>query len=137
MIPDAYDAYRQVVVGTENPKMIERQVFAQATSLLRSFVSEEGDEIVIEGSDQVRRRVPPALAEAIHRNRSLWTTIALDLIEDDNRLPNSLKTSLLSLYKFVDSHSNKILKGEATVNVLIDINISIMKGLAIQEQAAA
>jgi flagellar protein FlaF len=71
----------------------------------------------------------PDLASAIHDNRSLWSLFALDLALPTNGLPGELRDRLLSLAHFVEDHSSKVLKETATVDVLIDINTSVMKGL--------
>lgn len=71
----------------------------------------------------------PDLARAIHDNRSLWSLFALDLSLPSNGLPDDLRQGLLSLARFVDEHSSKVLKEAASVDVLIDINTAVMRGL--------
>ena len=71
----------------------------------------------------------PRLAAALHDNRSLWTALAADVAQTGNQLPNPLKAQLFQLYEFTDRHSRKLLSGDGEVDVLIDINMAIMRGL--------
>lgn len=70
-----------------------------------------------------------ALARALYENRRLWTTLAADVASPDNELPEQLRARLFYLNEFTQTHSRKVLSGDATVDVLIDINTSIMRGL--------
>ncbi|KJS26264.1 MAG: hypothetical protein VR75_07945 [Hyphomonadaceae bacterium BRH_c29] len=73
---------------------------------------------------------PTDWAEAIHRNQQLWTTIAIDLLNPGNALPEEMKRSLLYLAEFVRQNSMKILSGSGDIADLIEINQSIMMGLS-------
>lgn len=70
-----------------------------------------------------------ALARALYENRRLWTTLAVDVASSENQLPEQLRARLFYLNEFTQAHSRKVLAGDATVDVLIDINTSIMRGL--------
>ncbi len=69
------------------------------------------------------------LASALHDNRRLWTALATDVAEPGNSLPAPLRAQLFYLYEFTDQHSRKVLAGEGSVEVLIDINTAVMRGL--------
>lgn len=69
------------------------------------------------------------LAVALHENRRLWTTLAADVAGADNGLPAPLRAQLFYLAEFTDQHSRKVLDGEETVGVLIEINTAVMRGL--------
>lgn len=69
------------------------------------------------------------LAAAIYENRRLWTTLAIDVADNDNSLPTSLRAQLFYLGQFTEQHSSKVLAGKAGVEVLVDINTAIMRGL--------
>ncbi|WBU60438.1 flagellar biosynthesis regulator FlaF [Paracoccus albus] len=79
------------------------------------------------------RRDPDAnskeLVEALHENERLWTLLAVDLASDENSLPAELRASLLSLSGFVINHSAQIRRGDASVDALLDVNLSMMRGL--------
>lgn len=66
---------------------------------------------------------------AIHKNNELWTILATDLADSGNALPDDVKAGLLSLAGFALRHGHAVLSGEATTEALIDINLSVMKGL--------
>ncbi|MFN3144267.1 MAG: flagellar biosynthesis regulator FlaF [Paracoccaceae bacterium] len=72
----------------------------------------------------------PALAAALHDNRRLWTALAADLADEGNALPPGLRAQLFYLAEFTMAHSARVLSGEATAEALVDINTSVMKGLA-------
>ena len=70
-----------------------------------------------------------AMARALHDNRDLWTTLADDVADEANALPLSLRQQIIALATFTRQHSSRVLAGTATVEVLIDINTAIMRGL--------
>ena len=113
----AFKAYGEVKQRTAGEKEIEFALFRQITDALTQ-VSETED-------------VPPTeWADAIHRNQQLWTTIAIDLLHPGNALPDEMKRSLLYLAEFVRQTSMKIMAGEGDIADLIEVNQSIMTGLA-------
>jgi len=69
------------------------------------------------------------LARALYDNRRLWRALAADLALPDNALPEMLRARLLYLNEFTQQHSRKVLAGEGSVDVLVDINTAIMRGL--------
>ncbi|SOC06751.1 flagellar biosynthesis regulator FlaF [Rhodobacter maris] len=71
----------------------------------------------------------PAFVSALYDNRKLWTTLAVDVAQPDNELPEMLRARIFYLNEFTQVHSAKVLKGEASAEVLIDINTAIMRGL--------
>lgn len=72
----------------------------------------------------------PALAEALTENRRLWTAFVVDLAAPDNQLPMALKAQLLSLAQFTLTHTDAIVAGHASADVLIEINTAVMRGLS-------
>lgn len=66
---------------------------------------------------------------AVHKNNDLWTILAADLAHPDNSLPDQLKAGLLSLAFFSIRHGHAVMNGTASIEALVDVNISIMKGL--------
>lgn len=107
--------------GTPNsshkpPRSIEYDVFAQITARLRTAIGGGATSF-------------PALAEALTANRRLWTELALDLASDENRLPENLRGQLLGLAQFTLTHTEAVLRGDEGAEVLIDLNIAVMRGL--------
>jgi flagellar biosynthesis activator protein FlaF len=70
-----------------------------------------------------------ALASAIHDNRTLWTTLAADVSDPGNGLPGPLRAQLFYLAEFTAVQSRKVLDGSGSVDVLVDINTAVMRGL--------
>lgn len=98
----------------------EYSAFAQVTHLLRR------------ASDPA---AGAARFAAIHRNNDLWTILAADLAHPDNALPQALKASLYSLAMFSIRHGHAAMRGGASLDALIDVNMAMMKGL--RQEAAA
>lgn len=78
---------------------------------------------------EARKEKFPQLAEALHDNLRLWSVFARDVADDGNGLPQKLRAQLYYLYRFTEQHSRKVLKGEASIEVLVDINTAVMRGL--------
>lgn len=71
----------------------------------------------------------PQKAEKLSRNLSLWDALCVDLVSLGNSLPDELKNSLIDLGNFVRQHTINLYSGRGDVDVLIDINVAILKGL--------
>lgn len=72
----------------------------------------------------------PDLAEALFHNRRVWTHLAAEVAEPDNALPPQLRAQIFYLAEFTEHHSRQVLRREAEVTALIDINTAMMRGLA-------
>ncbi len=71
----------------------------------------------------------PQLAAALHENRKLWTLLALDVSGPGNKLSEETRARIIYLNQFVQVQTGKVLSKQADVQSLIDINVSIMRGL--------
>ncbi len=109
------NAYGNATRATGTERGVEYQVFGQVTGRLKRAAT--------------AGRPFTELAEALHDNLRLWTVIALDVTSSGNRLPVPLRAQLASLSRFVRSHTAQVLRQEADVGVLIDINTAVMRGL--------
>lgn len=67
--------------------------------------------------------------EAIHMNNELWTILASDLAQPGNALDPETKAGLISLAGFSVRQGLAVLNGDNDIAPLIDVNISVMKGL--------
>ncbi len=76
-------------------------------------------------------RIP--LIKALHDNLQLWTTLAVDVADDGNRLPRELRARLFYLAEFTRTHTWRVLAKEAPAGVLVDINTAVMRGLAAKD----
>lgn len=109
-------AYALPGTPARTPRGIEYDLFARVTHRLKAAQSDGQSDFA-------------ALAAALHENRRLWSTLAADVAEPRNALPAPLRAQLFYLFEFTDQHSSKVLSGDATVAVLIDINTAVMRGL--------
>lgn len=115
-----------------------RQAYAPKTSALRTGRSAE-HQLFSEVTTRLRRaadRLPssfPDFAEAVHANRAVWTHLAAQVADDDNALSEDLRARIFYLAEFTSFHSRKLLKGEADVTPLIEINAAMMRGLSGRE----
>ena len=99
------------------PRAIEYDIFAKITASMRSAIAGGAASSF------------PALAEALTANRRLWTELATDLASDDNLLPDELRAQLLGLAQFTLRHSDAVLRGEQSADVLVEMNVAVMRGL--------
>lgn len=119
---EARSGYAAAAIRSE--RGTEYAVFARVTRRLRA-------------ADETDKGAFVELARAVTDNQRLWSTLAEDLMSDDNALPLTLRAQLLSLSEFVRRHSLAVLGGRASVLPLVDINTAIMKGLRGDVEAAA
>jgi len=68
----------------------------------------------------------PELTKAVAENRRLWNILAADVADKNNQLPQSLRASIFFLAEFTEKHSREVLKGNADVRPLVEINSSVM-----------
>ncbi len=112
----ARQGYKAVQKEMTSDKAVELRVFMSVTAQLRAVDATDKSEF-------------PALTAAILENLKLWKILFIDLVNPKNTLPLDLKTSLIQLSDFTESHSRRVLLGEATPDVLVDINSSVIAGL--------
>ncbi len=112
----ARSAYATNQTAIRTPRSIEAQLLSQVTSDLRKAATRADDF--------------GKVVDAIHRNRQMWTTFATGVADKDNDLPNQLRAQIFYLAEFTEAHSRKVLRKEENVNPLIEINMSILRGLS-------
>ena len=71
----------------------------------------------------------PTLAVALTENLQLWSALAADVAEAGNGLPAPLRAQLFYLYEFTAGHTRAVLDQRGSVEVLVDINTAVMRGL--------
>lgn len=71
-----------------------------------------------------------ALVEALHDNTRMWNIFAIDVADPNNSLPKELRANLFYLAEFTNHHTSKVLAREASVDPLVEINTSILRGLS-------
>jgi len=107
-------AYQQVQNVTENSRQTEYRLIAQVTGAM----------IKAENKGQT------AIVRAVHWNRRLWLTLQSDCASEDNSLPDATRAGIISLAIWVDKHCRKVLKKQADLQPMIEVNRNIMEGLS-------
>lgn len=115
-ITKAQNAYRNDAHLVRTDRDIEYSAFAHVTHRLKS------------ASGRGREGFGDLVA-ALHDNRKLWTTLAMDVAGTANPLPKELRARIVYLSEFTRQHSSKVLSRQATAEPLIVINTAIMRGL--------
>lgn len=111
----ARSAYSGAAIPTRTGRGTEYEVFARVTHRLRAAQAGDGDF--------------NALVRALHDNRNLWTVLAADVAVETNELPKPLRAQIFYLSEFTAVHTRRVLAGEASVDILVDINTAVMRGL--------
>lgn len=115
-ITKARRAYSAAATPTRTPKGTEYEVVARITHRIKT-AAQQGP------------RGFPALAEALHDNKRLWTIFATDVADPDNKLPSELRARIFFLAEFTFQHTRKVLARQDGVAPLLDINTAILRGL--------
>lgn len=108
------DYGRYASAGMRTDRDAEYDAFSHVTRLL---------------SDAKTGRLGPDVILAIHKNNELWAILATDLAQPGNLLPDETRAGLLSLAGFAIRHGHSVLNGSGQIDPLIEINVSMMKGL--------
>jgi flagellar protein FlaF len=108
-------AYQKAQRAAENPRNAEYRLFGQVTGALIDAKSAGA-----KGA---------TLIDAIDWNRRLWSTLAVDCMDDGNQLPRQLRAQIVSLSIWVTKYSSQVMQTGAPLEPLIDINRTIMQGL--------
>ena len=71
----------------------------------------------------------PNFVRALHENRTLWTALAVDVADAENKLPQQLRAQIFYLAEFTIEHTSRAIAGKSDTDALIDVNTAIMRGL--------
>lgn len=112
----ARTAYGQPMAPSRSPRSLEYELLARITQRLRV-------------GWEMRLSDFSGLAVALRENVNLWTILASDVAEEGNALPGPLRAQLFYLYQFTEQHCRKVLAGDGDIEVLVDINTAVMRGL--------
>jgi flagellar biosynthesis activator protein FlaF len=112
----AYSSYSRADAPMRSCRSAEYEILARTTQRLTAAARRKTEDF-------------PGLVAALHDNQRLWSTFAADVADDDNGLPQALRAKLFYLFEFTVTHSRNILDGRGSVDVLVDINTAIMRGL--------
>lgn len=113
----ALQAYQTASARTKSPRELEYRLFG--------FVTGELMRVQAEGRTNLAK-----FAEAIDRNRRMWSAFAVDCSGEGNELPKELRASIMSLSMWVSRYSSEVIQEGADISELIEINKNVMQGLA-------
>lgn len=113
-------AYARPEAPGRSPRALEYELLARATKALSTARAD--------GASHAQ------VLAALNENQRLWSTLAADVAEPENGLPQQLRAQLFYLYEFTTLHSRAVRDKKASVEVLIDINTAVMRGLRGQGQ---
>lgn len=116
-------AYQKTQATTEDPRDTEYRLFASVTRALLDSTGEP--------------RGSAKLVQAIDWNRRLWSALASDCADENNRLPPTVRAQIISLSLWVGRHSSQVIRNGAKVEPLIEVNRTIMQGLGARADAAS
>jgi flagellar biosynthesis activator protein FlaF len=113
---------------------IARAAYGQRETPIRTDRSHEYD-LLARCTQQLamawtrRKESFASLAVALTENLQLWSALAADVAEAGNGLPPPLRAQLFYLYEFTANHTRTVLDQRGSVEVLVDINTAVMRGL--------
>jgi len=102
---------------------MEYRLFAQVTLALMEAETADVEDIA--------KRI-----DAMDWNRRVWSALATDCADPDNKLPVPVRAQMISLSLWVSKHTSAVMRREEDIGPLIDINRIIMQGLTGQAEAA-
>ncbi len=110
----AQRAYAPTAAPTRSNRSIEYDVIARITYRLKEAVTQNDF---------------PRLMDALHENRKLWRTLAIDVADEENGLPQELRARIFYLAEFTDHHTRKVIRDKESAVPLLEINTAILRGL--------
>ncbi len=120
-------AYKRTISHTESPRQIERRILQQVTAELEK-VQKEFDEA--EQRFEKLQLLANGARNSLWKNERIWISLKMDLMENDNKLDENLRASLISLAVWVEGHTQAVMAGGKNIRPLIEVNRSIIDGLS-------
>lgn len=112
----ALRGYAENAVSTRNDRRSEYDAIARITQRMRDAAVRSKSSF-------------PEYADALYLNQKLWTALVVDVADKKNPLPPELKARIVYLAEFTRSHTTKILRENASVLPLLEINMAVLRGL--------
>lgn len=112
----ARSVYARPEAPLKTPRSLEYDLLARVTQRLTQ-------------SSARRKENYPQFAAALEENQRIWSTLASDVASSGNGLPAKLRAQLFYLYEFTALHSSAVRDNKGSVEVLIDINTAVLRGL--------
>jgi flagellar protein FlaF len=118
-----YQAYGRAQNTTENPRSTEYRLLAQVCGALAR--ARDG------------KRGTSEFVDALLWNKKVWDAFIIDLSSEGNQLPKELRAQIIGLGLWVGRETIQVLDGNGDIDSLINVNRTIMEGLAPPTTAAA
>jgi flagellar protein FlaF len=110
-------AYRKAAQQAESPRQAEYRLFGEVTrALMRASEADVND---------IQTRI-----DALDWNRRMWSTLASDCAMPGNSLSMELRAQIISLSLWVSRHTSAVMRRQEDIEPLIEVNKTIMQGLA-------
>lgn len=116
VIEQARQAYAPTNFPLHTPRSVEAELVSQITANLKKAAANLPKEF-------------PAFIQALHDNRRMWTTLAIDVADTNNSLPANLRAQIFYLAEFTEQQTSKIISEKSDSAVLVEINTAILRGL--------
>jgi flagellar protein FlaF len=116
-------AYQQAAQRAETPRDVEYRLFAQVTRALLDLKSTPRENLRV-------------WIDVLHWNRRIWAALADDCASPANALPEPTRAQIISLSLFVHRTTSQVMRREADLDVLVELNRTMMQGLSARPEAA-
>lgn len=110
----AQRAYAPTNASTRSDRSIEYDVIARITARIKAAIVADAF---------------PKLLEALHDNRKLWRTLAVDVADEDNSLPAELRARIFYLAEFTDHQTSRVIREKESAVPLLEVNMAVLRGL--------
>lgn len=71
----------------------------------------------------------PRFVAVLNKNERLWTEIGIQVADPENALDKKLRAGLFYMAEFVTHQTGKVLKSQADITSLIEVNVAVLRGL--------
>ena len=120
----SHQAYQKAATWAESPRQMDYRLFAQVTLALMEAAKSDPRDIA-------------ARVDVLDWNRRVWSALRDDCSSPENGLPGPLRASIISLAIWVSRHTSAVIRRQEQIEPLIEINRTIMQGLAPSPAAAS
>jgi flagellar protein FlaF len=110
-------AYQQAAQRAEQPRDLEYRLLGEVTRALM-------DAAQLDPKDFAGR------IDALDWNRRVWSALAADCASPTNALPPGVRAQIISISMWVGRHTSQVMRREAEIEPLIEVNRAIMQGLS-------
>jgi flagellar biosynthesis activator protein FlaF len=126
MLKRRLNTYKKIAKSSESTRQTEARVLTQGAAKLNKCL----DTL----DDQGMHR---ALYDALIYNQKIWTIFQSELSREDNQQPLEVRKNLLTLGAFIHKQIRSALANpsQEKLNSIININMTIAKGLAISPKS--